>query len=78
MTQYMVKVWNERDEMTDCIFTLNQSVTAVAEIMQHPFSEDAPVPAGTLGYIVDFADGYIYVDFGAAYGSVCCYQHELN
>lgn len=53
-------------------------VTAKRRIYQSPLSDAPAVPHGRRGFIQDSADGFLWVDFGGAYGAVCCERTELR
>lgn len=53
-------------------------VTARFRIQQNPLSPAPAVPRGACGHIEDEADGFAWVDFGGAYGVVCCDIRELK
>ena len=54
------------------------NVVARVTIPQAPLCDAPDVPAGTVGHIEDRADGYVWVDFGSPYDTVCCFETELR
>lgn len=54
------------------------NVTAARTIEQSPLDPALDVPKGTRGHVEDEADGYLWVDFGEPYGTVCCELEDLE
>lgn len=52
-------------------------VIAARRIYQNPLDSAPPVPAGTVGWIQDFVDGLLWVDFEGLYGVVACEAREV-
>jgi len=56
---------------------VGDKVTAMCRIEQSPLSNVPAVPRGAIGVVEGESNGYIWVDFDAPYGVVCCDPREI-
>ncbi len=53
-------------------------VVALRRIEQSPLSGSRAVPAGSVGFVQDYADDLLWIDFGRPYGTVAVEDAEIG